>query len=252
MIFPNLTQRLIGCGAEMAFEMKRFWKNTSAEPASGGFAVFLDKRPLKTPLKNLMIVPTLPFASAIAAEWQLIDVKIQKHLMPFTRFAEAALDAAGTEYEEIVNNLAGYGETDLLCYRAEAPIELINRQAEIWDPLLDWAAKTLGAQLAQTRGIMAIEQDADTIKILSEQIRKFDLFQLSAFYDLVKISGSLIIALAVAKSYLSPATGWQISRLDDDWQIEQWGTDDEAQQLANTKQQDFLNAHKAMVLLTNS
>lgn len=237
-------------GLTMAFELKRFWDGTSASQVEGGFAILLDQRPLKTPLKNPVIVPTAAFAEKIAHEWAAVDGKIQKHQMPFTRFAEAALDAAASEHAEIVDNLTGYGETDLLCYRAETPIELITRQAENWDSLLDWAAHELAAPLNKTQGIMAINQPRSSIQKLRECVENFDLFQLTAFYDLVKISGSLVIALAVSRNHIDAATGWQRSRVDDVWQIEQWGSDDEAKNLAESRQRDFENADLALSLLT--
>jgi len=233
----------------MAFELKRFWDGTSVEQYATGFAVYLDKRPLKTPLKNPVIVPTQAFATEIAAEWAAAEGKIQKHLMPFTRFAEAALDAAATEHTEIVDNLASYGITDLLCYRAETPQELVARQAKNWDPLLAWAARDLAAPLNITHGIMAIAQPTSSVQKLRECVESFELFQLTAFYDLVKISGSLVIALAVSRKHIDAITGWDLSRLDDTWQNEQWGTDDEAQRLAGSKQRDFEIADRALTFL---
>jgi len=234
----------------MAFEPKRFWDTARVAETTGGFGVFLDKRDLKTALKNPVIVPTQAFAEQIALEWAAVDGNIRKHLMPFTRMAEAALDAAGSEYTKIVDNLTGYGETDLLCYRAETPVELITRQAEHWDPLLDWAAQALAAPLNKTQGIIAIEQPRRSIEKLRVCVEQFDLFQLTAFYDLVKISGSLVIALAVSRKHIDAATGWRLSAVDDAWQIEQWGTDEEARVLAESRQQNFETANLALTLLT--
>ena len=234
----------------MAFELKRFWDTASAVETDSGYGVFLDKRHLKTPLKNPVTVPSEGFAEMIAAEWRAVDGKVQKHTMPYNRFAEAALDAAETEHAEIVGNLAGYGETDLLCYRAESPVELIARQAKNWDPLLDWAARELDAPLRKTHGVIAVNQSETSIQNLQKIIEDFGLFQLTAFYDLVKLSGSLVLALAVSRAYISPQEGWALSRIDDEWQIEQWGVDDDAQKLAESKQNDFENAAHALVLLT--
>ncbi len=235
----------------MAIVAKRFWKTAHVVQTPDGFSVYLDKHQLKTPLKTAVIVPTKGFAEKVAGEWRAVDGKIKKHLMPFNRIAEAALDAAETEYSEIVGNLAGYGETDLLCYRADAPVELIARQAKHWDPLLTWAARDLAAPLRVTHGIIAVEQDRLSIQKLRSCIEQFDLFQLTAFYDLVKLSGSLIIGLAVARHHIDAKTGWRLSRLDDDWQIEQWGVDEDAQILAQSKQSDFENADIALSLFTN-
>lgn len=234
----------------MAFEFKRFWQTASAAKTEDGFSVFLDTHPLKTPLKNRVIVPTMDFAVAIADEWQAIDRKIHKHLMPFTRISEAAIDGAASEYAAIVDNLTGYGASDLLCYRAETPVELISRQAESWDPLLDWAAHKLAAPLNVTSGIVAIDQPGSSLETLKKQVESFDLFQLTAFYDLVKISGSLVLALAVAQGHVSAEQAWALSRVDENWQIDQWGTDDEAEALAQSKLRDFVQAATALKMLT--
>ncbi|MBL4806869.1 MAG: ATPase [Rhodobacteraceae bacterium] len=233
----------------MAFEVKRFWETASVVQSDEGFAIFLDKRGLKTPLKNTLSVPTKTYAEAIAAEWQLVEGKVNKHLMPMTRLAEAAIDGAKIEYKEIVDTLTGYGGTDMLCYRAESPTELAVRQAQNWDPLLAWAAQELQAPLVKTSGIIAVPQPDQSLKTLRKNIEAFDLFQLTAFYDLVKISGSLILALAVVRGHVSATQAWTLSRVDEDWQIEQWGTDDEAQALAESKLADFCHAARIFDLL---
>ncbi len=233
----------------MAFELKRFWEQAHVVQAEGGYSVTLDKRPLKTPMKRPLIVPSEALAAEIAAEWQAIEGKVDHSTLPYTQFAHAGLDQAIDERKEIAAKTALYGETDLLCYRAEAPQELTIRQAEAWDPLLVWCADVLGAPLTVTKGIVHVAQPEASLKALADHVQPFESFHLKALYDWVTISGSLILGLAVAKGRLSAAEGWAISRVDESWQEEQWGVDDEAQKLADSKRDTFLLVERALALI---
>lgn len=233
----------------MAFELKRFWEQAHVVKAEGGFAVHLDKRPLKTPMKRPLIVPSEAFAAEIAAEWQAIEGKVDHANLPYTQFAHAGLDQAVDERAEIAAKISLYGETDLLCYRAEAPQELIKRQAEAWDPLLAWSAETLGAPLTATKGIVHLAQPAASLKALTDHVQPYQGYQLKALYDWVTISGSLVLALAVANKRLTAEAAWGLSRLDENWQVEQWGVDDEAKKLADSKHATFLLVERALSLI---
>ncbi|NOR61172.1 MAG: ATPase [Rhodobacteraceae bacterium] len=233
----------------MAFELKRFWEQAHVVKAEGGFTVMLDKRPLKTPMKRPLIVPSEALAAEIAAEWQAIEGKVDHATLPFTQFAHAGLDQAIDERAEIAAKISLYGETDLLCYRAEAPQELVSRQAAVWDPLLQWSAETLGAPLTATTGIVHLAQPEASLKALAAQVQPFRGFQLKALYDWVTISGSLVLALAVTKNRLTAEEAWGLSRLDENWQEEQWGVDDEAQKLADSKHATFLLVERALSLI---
>ena len=145
--------------------------------------------------------------------------------------------------------VAAYGETDLLCYRAEGPASLVARQAAAWDPLLDWAAETLGARLVPTAGIVHRPQDPEALARLAAATRAFDPFELAAFHDLVALSGSLVIGFAAARGAQPPQALWALSRIDEDWQAEQWGTDEEAAEQAALKKQAFLEAAHIFSLL---
>ncbi len=233
----------------MAFELKRFWEQAHVVKAEGGYTVTLDKRPLKTPMKRPLIVPSKALAAEIAAEWQAIEGKVDHATLPYTQFAHAGLDQAIDEQKEIAAKTALYGETDLLCYRAEAPQELIKRQAEAWDPLLAWCADTLGAPLTTTTGIVHVAQPEASLGALVAQVQTFERFHLKALYDWVTISGSLVLGLAVAKGRLSAEAGWALSRVDESWQEEQWGVDDEAKALADSKHDTFLLVERALTLI---
>ena len=143
------------------WKLKRFWTEASVSEAEEGYAVLLDGRGVKTPAKTSLVVPTVELARAIAEEWDAQEGTIDPTTMPFTRSANAAIDKVTHQFDEVVNLLAEYGETDLLCYRADAPIELTQRQAEAWDPLLGWAKDTFGADLSPAKGVMFVEQPAN-------------------------------------------------------------------------------------------
>ena len=223
---------------------RRFWTDASVEAVAGGFAVRLDARPVRTPLKAPLVLPTRDLAEAIAAEWRAQKVKVDPATMPFTRTANSAIDKVAPQFDAVVEMLAAYGASDLLCYRAEHPPELVERQERSWDPLLGWAATALGVPLVATSGVMHIDQPAESLAGLHALVAKQSAFQLAAFHDLVAISGSLILALAVTHHRLSAEDAWQLSRVDEDWQISLWGADEEAAQMAALKRAAFLQADR--------
>ncbi len=227
---------------------KRFWKAVSVVTVDGGFAVHLDGRPLRTPAKAALILPTEAMARAIAAEWDAQTGKVDPGTMPCTRAANSALDKLVPQKDAVVALLADYGGSDLLCYRAEAPPELAARQAAGWDPLLDWAATTLRAPLRATAGVMHIAQDPASLDRLTAATAGLDPFRLAAFHDLVAISGSLVLALAVLHGRLSAEEAFDLSRIDEHWQIEQWGADEEAAETEAAKRAAFAQAHRFLEL----
>ena len=227
---------------------RRFWTSATVQPEGAGFAIHLDTRPLRTPLKMPLILPTEALAQAIAAEWQAQQGTVNPASMPFTRTANSAIDKVAPQFAEVVAMLAAYGETDLLCYRAIGPSALIDRQAAVWDPVLDWAADALEAPLRTTRGVMHVHQPAGSLVALNTSVSALSPFQLAAFHDLVAISGSLILALTVTHGRLTADAAWATSRIDEDWQIEQWGADEEAAKNTVLKQAAFLQASRFYAL----
>jgi chaperone required for assembly of F1-ATPase len=227
-----------------AWTAKRFWKQATASACEGGFTVTLDGRAVKTPAKSLLVVPTLAMAEAIALEWDAQDGVIKPDTMPVTRAANSALDKVAPQFAEVAALLAAYGETDLLCYRATGPQELIDRQAAGWDPLLDWAAQTYGAPLLVTAGVVHITQPEPSVRALWAAVHGFDNFRLAALHDLIAITGSLVLALAVTARRLTAAEAWDLSRIDETWQNELWGVDDEAAELEAFKREALLAAER--------
>lgn len=220
---------------------KRFWDAASVVDVKGGYTVHLDARPLRTPGKSALIVPTVAMAKAIAAEWDAQSGKIDPHTMPVTRAANSAIEKVAPQRTAVVDELTGYGASDLICYRATDPDGLVAQQKAKWDPWLFWAANILDAPLVTTQGVMPVAQPEPSLAKLRSVVESYDAFQLAGFHDLVAISGSLVLALAVTHGKLSPQAAWDMSRVDELWQIAEWGEDEEAAEHAALKCQGFLN-----------
>ncbi len=224
------------------WKQKRFWKEAKPVEVEGGFSVHLDGRGLKTPAKVALTLPSLEMAKAIAVEWDAQAEGINPETMPYTRSANAAIDKVANQHAEVADMLADYGDSDLLCYRADSPQELVTRQAEQWDPALSWAEEVFGVRLETRQGLLHSRQDPAALKVLRQAVHGLDNFRLAAFHDLVSMSGSLVLGFATAQNWRTADDIWQISRLDETWQEEQWGVDEEAQETAGLKRTAFLHA----------
>lgn len=229
--------------------MKRFWKAARVEQVEGGWLVRLDERPVRTPARRLCVVPVAAMADGIAAEWNAQGERIDPLSMPLTRAASTCLDRVLPELESVQRQVAAYGGTDLLCYRAPEPAELAARQARGWDPLLDWAADALGARLAVGEGVMHVAQPPETVERLADEVRALDGWELTAVSELTTLSGSLVLALAVCHGRIDAAEAWRLSRIDEQWNIEQWGEDAEAAAQAARREADFMAAAALLRLL---
>lgn len=227
-----------------ARRQKRFWTSAAAVPDGDAYVVELDGRRLKTPAKAPLAVPTRAMADMIAGEWAAQGDLIDPLSMPATRSANAAIDKVRVQHGEVADMLAAYGETDLLCHRAEGPDGLIRRQAAGWDPALDWAETALGVRLIPATGIMPVAQNPEHLRRLSAMVRTMSEFQLAAFHDLVSLSGSLILGFATARKWRPADEIWTLSQLDELWQQELWGEDEEALQRTEIKRQAFLHADR--------
>lgn len=221
---------------------KRFWKNAATTACEGGFTVLLDGRPVRTPAKAALEMPTLAMAQAVALEWDAQEDVVDPRTMPVTRGVNATIDKVRTQRAEVAGLLSEYGDSDLLCYRAAGPEELIARQVEGWDPVLDWAAESMDVRLFVGEGVMHVAQTPTALEKLQTQVAAFDDFALAALHDLVSLSGSLVLALAVTKDAMTADAAWLLSRIDEHWQIEQWGADDEAAEAEKIKHAAFLDA----------
>jgi chaperone required for assembly of F1-ATPase len=221
---------------------KRFWEQANVVALEGGFTVQLDGRAIKTPAKAALVVPTHALAQIIAQEWQDQAEVIDPTLMPATRAANAAIDKVTGQQAEVAKLISAYGDSDLLCYRATEPDALIEREAQAWDPILDWAAHRYGYRAVVRIGVMHGPQPAALLASLEADIAGLTAFELTAVHDLVALSGSLLLGLAVVDRFAPPEDLWTASRVDEDWQSEQWGADDEAIALSEGRKRAFLDA----------
>lgn len=221
---------------------KRFWKEASVAEAEGGWAVRLDGRPVRTPAKAPLVLPTRALAEAVAAEWDAQVEVVDPRSMPFTRTANAAIDKVAPQFDDVARMLADYGDADLLCYRAEGPEALVTRQAAGWDPLLDWAAEVLQAPLTPVAGVMHAPQPGESLRALGNRVFALTPFELAAFHDLVTISGSLVIGFAVIEGHRPVAELWAASLIDDVWEEEVWGPDEEAAERLRARRKAFFQA----------
>lgn len=224
------------------WKSRRFWKQAAARETGEGWTVALDGRPLRTPGKFELIVPTRAMAEAVAAEWDAQDEVIDPLSMPVTRAANSAIEKVTPQFDAVAQMVSDYGDSDLLSYRAASPEELVARQAAAWDPLLDWAAETYGARLRTATGVMYVPQDKAALAALDAEVRLMSPFELTAFSDLVALSGSLVIGLAAARDHGDPGALFDISRVDETYQQELWGADEEAAEAAARKRADFIAA----------
>ncbi len=227
----------------------RVWTTVTITATGDGHAVLLDGRPLRTPAKRDLAVPSAALAAAIAAEWDAVTDRVAPELMPFTRAANTAIDRVAGAREAVIDGLAAYGGADLLCYRAEEPEQLRRRQNAAWDPWLDWAAETLGAPLVVVGGIMHRPQPPTSLAALRREVARHDALELTALHDLVTLSGSLVLGLAVSRGAIDAASAWGLSRIDELWQAELWGIDDEAAAAAAAKSLAFAQCETLLGLL---
>ena len=207
--------------------MKRFYKDTAVEATEGGFRVLLDGKPMRTPAKAVLVVPTNSLAEAIATEWGGVPDKAEINAahLPLTRLAATGLDRVIPRREEIIAEISKYAGSDLLCYRADTPASLVKLQHDAWQPLLDWAAEAFGARLTVATGIAFVDQPEEAVARLRDIVSTHADLALSALYNLTHTAGSLVIALAVAEGRLSAEAAFAAAQVDELYQIERWGDD---------------------------
>lgn len=216
--------------------VKRFWKDVTVEPGNG---IALDGKPVRTPGRAALAVPTRALAEAIAEEWRAVGETIDPRAMPLTGLANAAIDRVAPDPAAFATGLAAYGESDLLYYRAEDPPELIARQRAAWDPLLDWARGRYDVHFEPVAGVMHRAQPEATIARLGEAVAALDSLRLAGLSPVVTIGGSLVAALALLEGAADADTIWRAAHVDEDWQAEQWGEDLLAAQARESRRADF-------------
>lgn len=209
---------------------KRFYKDVSISETDDGFAILLDTRGIKTPARNALAVPTEAMAALVAGEWAGQGEFIDPGSMPITRIANTAIDGIAKDPEAVFQDVLKFSTTDLLCYRADAPEGLVDRQSAHWDPLIEWAANDVGARFILIEGVIHQEQPAAAVEAFSARMRNYDSpMQLACLHTMTTLMGSAILTLALAEGRISLNEAWTLAHLDEDWTIEHWGTDLEAE-----------------------
>jgi len=219
---------------------KRFYKQAEVTPLDTGFTVELDGKGIKTPGRKPIIVPTENAAQLMADEWNAIETEINPLLMPATRLVNTAVDGVADEMQAVMEDVTRYAASDMLCYRADMPKELVEKQREHWDPVLDWVLETFHAHFEITSGIMSVAQPKDTITAFGNQLKQHaDPIKIACIHTFTSISGSALLALALAENHLTAETCWQAAHVDEDWNISRWGEDYEAAERRKQCWKDF-------------
>ncbi len=229
--------------------MKRFWKDVTVVSATDGHDIHLDGKPVRTPGRAPLTLPSPALAEAVADEWRAVADTIDPRTMPLTGLANAAIDRIAPDPASFAAGLAQYAGSDLFCYRTDHPLELRLRQDASWDPPLDWAATRYGAPLNVATGIMHVAQPPESLAALSDAITARAPLELAALSPIVTITGSLVAALAVLERAATADDLWSAVNLDEDWQVEHWGEDDLARQARAARRAEFDAAVRLLELL---
>jgi chaperone required for assembly of F1-ATPase len=229
--------------------MRRFYKTATVEAVEGGFTVTLDGKTMRTPAKAALTVASRALAAAIAAEWEAQDGEVRPSALPMTRLASTAIDLVAPRHAEIVAGIAKYAATDLVCYRAERPRALVERQHRAWQPLLDWLEARYGAPLCVTAGIVPQPQPDASLAALASAVAQQDAMTLAALHLVAAACGSLVLALALFEGRLDAEAAFALSQLDESFEIEQWGEDAEQTRARAALRDDILLAARFLELL---
>ena len=229
--------------------MKRFWQEAATAAEGDQWRIELDGRPVRTPARELLLIPSAPLAKAIAREWREAGETVDPRAMPLTGLANAAFDRVAPMPENFAQGLARYAASDLLCYRADRPQSLVAAQADAWDPLLQWARRRYDIDFAVTTGVTFVAQPEGTLEQLHHAAASLDPFRLAGLSPLVTVGGSLVAGLAVLEQAVTTDEAWAAVSLDERWQLEQWGHDEEAEKALAAREADFRAGARFLDLL---
>lgn len=222
---------------------KRFYKAVSVAPLEDGFAVHLDGKPVRTPGKALLALPTEKAAGLIADEFAAQGETINPVTMPVLRLVNTAIDGVASDPQAVLEDILRFASSDLLCYRADAPQGLVDRQNQHWDPVIDWARGTLGARFNLAEGIIHVEQPRESIAVLGVHLsQRSDPLRLAAIHVMTSLTGSALLALAVDFGELDGDAAWVAGHVDEDWQVEHWGQDAEAVARRSARRHEMIAA----------
>lgn len=229
---------------------KRFYTAVSVgEAPNGGFQILLDGRPVRTPKKLTLTVPTRALAEAIAEEWAAQTERIDPSRMPLSKLAITAIDGVAGSMTEVAHDIVRFAGSDLLCYRAEGPDALVELQEMTWNPVLRWIEAETGARFLLSEGVMPVTQSRYALERFADLVAPYDAMQLAALHVMTTLTGSAMLALAVAKAERSVEEAWDAAHIDEDWQIERWGADAEASDRRARRKAEMLSAARFLELL---
>jgi chaperone required for assembly of F1-ATPase len=229
--------------------VKRFYKDVAWRRAGDGFEVTLDDRPVRTPRRCPVNVPSEPLAQAIAGEWDEQTDEIRPDNMPLTRLVTTALDRVASQRQQVLDDLCGYGASDLVCYRAETPVELVERQTELWQPLVDWVRYRYDVALTVTSGVIPVTQAETAMATLAMALHPLSDLELMALHAVTTATGSLAIGLAVLEGEVAGNTAWTAGLADELYMFEVWGEDAEAKRRHDRLLRDILAAERLLRLI---
>ncbi len=232
--------------------MKRLYTDVTSGPVDGGFGVQLDGKPVKTPAGQALVVPCAALAETLAAEWAAQTDSIVPSTMPIMQFVSTALDRIPLTRGQVQGYIAGFGASDMLCYRADAPADLAELQAARWQPWLDWAARELDARLGVTSGVVPVVQEDDSLAALRRRVETYDDWVLTALQSLAPCLGSLVLAVAVVEGKIPAEEAFALSHLEESFQNVRWGEDYEAKTRIDGLRREVLAAARLLDLLTAS
>lgn len=242
---PGLAQRGPAQRIDRPALPKRFYKDVATrQQEGGGFAVALDGRPLRTPAKQPLALPSSELAEAVADEWRAQGVEIDPASMPLTKIVNSALDGVTGREAEVAADIVAYAGSDLVCYRADAPAELVARQAAAWDPVIAWARDSLGARFVLAEGVMPVAQPPEALEAVASALEGKSALWLGALHVMTTLTGSGLIALGHVRGALPAEAAWAAAHVDDDYQIEQWGEDAEAAVRRALRRAEFMAASR--------
>ena len=247
---PNNGERAADGSQRQAGLAKRFYEQVTTESdGREGTALKLDGKPVRTPGKAALRLPTPALAEAIAEEWRAQGERIDPLTMPLTRIANSAIDGVVGREQAVIDDIMAHAGSDLLCYRAPGPDGLVKAQQTHWDPVLAWTKTTLGAPLLLAEGVAHVVQPEASLGRLREPLLGRDAFSLAALHVMTALTGSALLALAVAQGRLTPEAAWKAAHVDEDWQISQWGEDAEAAERRKNRWRDFAAAARTLALV---
>lgn len=224
---------------------KRFYKDVTVTDELG---IALDGRPVKTPMKAPLRLPTRGLAEAVAAEWAGQGEEIKPATMTLTKLANTAIDRVGAQRPALVQEAVDYANSDLVCYRADRPPQLVAQQDTSWNPIVDWARTDLDAPFEVTDGIMHRPQPEAALKAFGHALEALGDFELAAFHSIMTLTGSAVIAMMLARQATTPEAAWAAAHVDEDYQIEHWGQDDEARDRRVARHAEFMACCRFLAL----